>query len=67
MEISLHFRDKTNDILPLVCSLQDPVLPTEDMVKVRIEEKTVAVVREKKKKKREVWIRERSSRSSSFA
>lgn len=66
MEISLHFRDKTNDILPLVCSLQDPVLPTEDMVKVRIEEKTVAVVREKKKK-REVWIRERSSRSSSFA
>ena len=33
------------------------MLPTEDMVKVRIQEKTVAVVREKKK--REVWIREK--------
>ncbi|XP_071199806.1 cytosolic carboxypeptidase 2 isoform X2 [Salvelinus alpinus] len=28
----------------------DPVLPTEDMVRVRIQEKTVAVVREKKKR-----------------
>ncbi|XP_041746659.1 cytosolic carboxypeptidase 2 isoform X3 [Coregonus clupeaformis] len=34
----------------------DPVLPTEDIMKVRIQEKTVAVVREKKKREKNEYL-----------